>query len=475
MSRLMNVGAMIVLLLVCAEAGQVKAQPTLAQQQYLQSQPMEHWAKKLESEDFRVAYEALYAMEALGPDKPGVVPLLAKAVTHRDPGIRGNALNVLARFGKSAKAAVPAVQAATHDTDTLVRIDAARALWAMAKDLAAIPVLIDVLKHADESHRLLAAEALGKIGPAAKEALPDLPPLLSAAGLQTRIFAVDAMSKIGGSSSELLPPLWQACRDRHYQVRCAAAQALGKMGPKAKPCVPILIQLLGDLHGTARVAAAEALWNIEGRQEAIARIAAELATDAQTPPRAVVYCSPQDPMPAPSEYNDDAQTDSPGYVHQAAVDALVRIAPATPQAAAVLRDLKRQTQRSVHVQAAVALGKVAPNEDPLPTLTAALTNARYSARIEAANALQEMGPKAKAAAAAVLEALHVFAAEAPGVPADPDILAALRANFEMNSHLAHSQAWLNTLSALRAIDPKTAATYESGPEYKAWREYIVRP
>jgi hypothetical protein len=227
-----------------------------------------------------------------------------------------------------------------------------------------------------------------------------------------------------------------------------------------------LIRLLNDLHGTVRVAAAEALWNIERRLAAIDRIAAELLTDEQTPPRAVA----QDPL----QYNDDAQTDLPAEVHQAAVNALARIGPSAPQAIAVLREIKKQSLRSVHIRAALALETLAPNENSLPTVTAALTSSKFSVRIVAANALVVMGPRAKAATPALLQAMHLCAAEASEIPkaSASDVLETIRSNFEMNGRDSHCKAWLDMLSALREIDRNAAATYESGPEYKALGDYI---
>jgi len=42
----------------------------------------------------------------------------------------------------------------------------------------------------------------------------------------------------------------------------------------------------------------------------------------------------------------------------------------------------------------------------------------------------------------------------------------------MNGRDSHCKAWLDMLSALREIDRNAAATYESGPEYKALGDYI---
>jgi len=477
MSRLTAVGVGIVLFCVLPpralgdDARGTGSTNPACFEEYIRSKPIEFFAKKLDDQDLESGHEAVFAMEVFGPATPGTVPVLIKALKHREPFVRRIAAHALASFGDAAKAAVPAVRLATRDPDASVRIFTASALWTLAHDVAAVPVLIEVLEDTDPGNRLLAVEAIGKIGPPAQAAIPSLVRRLSDDPVQTRVWAAEAIGKIGGNLQQLLPPLVRACGDSHCRVRQAAAQSLGKMGPHAKHGAPILARLLNDLHGTVRVAAAEALWNIERNPAAVARIAAELSTDAQTEPK--VYVPATVPQ-APGQYNDDAVTDLPAVVHYAAIDALVRIAPSAPQAVVVLRDIKRQTERSVHVKAAVALEKIVATEDPLPTLIAALTSSKFSVRIVAADVLREMGPRAKSATPALLQAMHRCADEASRIPksTDSDVLDTLRANFETNSALSHSQAWLNMLSALRQIDPREAATYESGREFKALRDYM---
>jgi hypothetical protein len=82
------------------------------------------------------------AAQALGRIGKPAVPMLMNALQHRDPHVRLQAAQVLAKIGPEAQAAVPLLVAALDDHDPHVRRAAAR--------------------------------ALGQIGPAAQEAVPAL-------------------------------------------------------------------------------------------------------------------------------------------------------------------------------------------------------------------------------------------------------------------------------------------------------------
>ena len=93
-----------------------------------------------------------------------------------------------------------------------------------------IKELIEHLKYKDDSVRWYAAEALGRIGPDAKESVPAL---------------IDALKK-----------------DKDDYVRGAADEVLGRIGPDAKKAVPALIGALKDKDDEVRGAADEALGKI---------------------------------------------------------------------------------------------------------------------------------------------------------------------------------------------------------------------
>jgi HEAT repeat protein len=91
---------------------------------------------------FPEATEQEIAAQALGRIGKPAVPMLMNALQHRDPHVRKQAAQVLAKIGPEANQAVP--------------------------------LLVAVLDDADPAVRRAATRALGQIGPAAQEAVPAL-------------------------------------------------------------------------------------------------------------------------------------------------------------------------------------------------------------------------------------------------------------------------------------------------------------
>jgi HEAT repeat protein len=88
-----------------------------------------------------------------------------------------------------------------------------------------------------------AAEALGRIGPAA---VPELAQSLSDPNPVIRIRAAEVLARIGPAAKDAVPALTRALDDREAEVRKAAARALGEIGPEAKEAVPHLIEALRE-------------------------------------------------------------------------------------------------------------------------------------------------------------------------------------------------------------------------------------
>lgn len=106
------------------------------------------------------------------------VAVLARRLRDPDAGERLRAAKKLAAMGPEALPAVPELNAALLDPDRDVSRQALAALQAIRPGAkpskAALGVLVRDLSDEDESVRLRAAKALGKLGAAAKGALPAL-------------------------------------------------------------------------------------------------------------------------------------------------------------------------------------------------------------------------------------------------------------------------------------------------------------
>jgi RNA polymerase sigma-70 factor (ECF subfamily) len=142
---------------------------------------LSEWVEQLRSTDVVERQGAILALGKLGP---AAVPALAEGLKDKEiVNVRIWAAWGLRRLGAEAKAAVPQLEAALQDESGLVRVEVARALWAIEEQKTAIPALIDLLAHKDPNTRWGAASALEGIGPKAKAAIPALLKTRKDAGL----------------------------------------------------------------------------------------------------------------------------------------------------------------------------------------------------------------------------------------------------------------------------------------------------
>jgi HEAT repeat protein len=106
------------------------------------------------------------------------IDVLTFQLLSRDPSLRLRAAKALGDLGPAARAAVPALVAALADTDGDARRGAIAALRLIQPGAPPPEALVRAialdLRDPDANFRLLAARALGRIGPPAVIALPDL-------------------------------------------------------------------------------------------------------------------------------------------------------------------------------------------------------------------------------------------------------------------------------------------------------------
>jgi HEAT repeat protein/serine phosphatase RsbU (regulator of sigma subunit) len=250
---------------------------------------------------------AAEALGQFGTDGEDAAKALAAMLANRkkQPAERQAAARALGSIGRSAGAAVPELRDALGDPDprwTAVRRAAAYALGrigtpeedvvddlvqALCSDTAPIPEeasvalgriggaravagLVHVL-HTDRRDQIcaFAAEALGMIGPDAKDAVKALLVALKRDDLAVQRAAAEALGHIGPPASTAVEPLRQALvqQDQDDFVKRAAAESLGRIGPEAREAVETLGLVLqsSDENLAVRQAAAQALGRIGPR------------------------------------------------------------------------------------------------------------------------------------------------------------------------------------------------------------------
>jgi HEAT repeat protein len=122
-----------------------------------------------------------------------------------------------------------------------------------------LEIMKSILQEGDPHNQVLAADALGRMGPDAEDAVPDLVRLLTVKNDTVRSRAGKALADIGAAA---VPSLTAALKQPEPAMRVAAADVLGNIGPAAKEAIHDLALLLGDQEMEISRHAASALGRI---------------------------------------------------------------------------------------------------------------------------------------------------------------------------------------------------------------------
>jgi HEAT repeat protein len=151
-----------------------------------------------------------------------------------------------------AEAAIPGLLQALKHPDFSVRESAVEALGQLGSE-ATIPGLLQALGDPDSNFRWRAAAALGQLG--SEAAIPGLLQALDDQDFDVRWSAVETLGQLGSEAA--IPGLLQALDDQDFDVRWSAVETLGQLGSKA--AIPGLLQALDDPDFVVRGRAAAAL------------------------------------------------------------------------------------------------------------------------------------------------------------------------------------------------------------------------
>jgi HEAT repeat protein len=349
----------------------------------------------LKDSDKQLPPKAILALTKLGPEAKGAVPDLATMAKESKSPLRQQAVEALGAIGPEAKDSVPDLIDLLSDKEVFFRLAVIRALGDIGMNAKpSIPRLIEVLqeKSASESKQRpksdppmfvmvpgqsvagAVADALGKMGPAAKEAIPVLIAHLRQSK-DGRREVMAALGHMGPEAKAAVPLLTEELFAPVPLDGTTAANALGRIGSDAKEAVPALEKATHAQHREVRAAAAAPLIRITGNSEKYVPVIVAVYRDNSVVGLAV---SGKGLALDALEFGGDSTlkpafpilvetleiTDAPGWRIRAA-EMLAKIgtesAPAVPQLTAMLHTPKTDWSRAqLCASAAKALGRIGP-------------------------------------------------------------------------------------------------------------------
>jgi HEAT repeat protein len=363
-------------------------------------------ALALRDKELRVI--AADSLGGIGPASRGAVPLLIDALKDSDAEYRWTAAVALTRIdSKSAKVGLPLFIEKISTGDLRARWDAMQYIAPMGLDakaaadalrphakhngvagstlatiagpdaVEAIPVLLHVLDDDWDT-----TDDLARIGPAT---IPGLIAIMQDPKSKVHHLAAKALGLLVPKSDKALLPLLAALKSPDKNDRKAAATALGNVTTRPKEAIAPLIELLKDKEGSVRNAAAGALRNVQGPvTEPVVPVLIELVMHG-----------------TPNQRRKAAQT-------------LARYGAAAESALPTLRKAQEDPDPGTRAAVAWAYAKIAGAEaahSAIPVLLGALKASDPKIRQEAARLLGTLGPDARDAHAALVEARRNDASE----------------------------------------------------------------
>jgi HEAT repeat protein len=225
----------------------------------------------LDDKDSKVRAVGAIALWDRAPEAKAAIPRLTELLKDKDAYVRRVSAFALAKMDLTGhKATITALTELLPDKDGMVRRAATEALAhvdpkAMGpmgpEAKAAVPVLVEILRHGDLLNRGAAVKTLRNMGPEAKTAIPALIGLLNDKDDEIGMTAVEALLEIPQATKDLsvVTGILQSPNVWTYPARVAVAEQLWTMDPKAKPIIPTLKRLLQDKNWSVRLPSALAL------------------------------------------------------------------------------------------------------------------------------------------------------------------------------------------------------------------------
>ena len=193
----------------------------------------------LGSQDPALRAAAEMSLRRAGPE---AIPQLIASLKEGPPPAQQAAAALLRAYGAQARDTVPVLVGMLRAANEEQRRGAVMLLQSIGEP--AVPALCEALKDPDPKFRDAAALAMPLNGKAAKDAVPALLALLSDPDPQVRKRGILALEHLRQPGAEVVAALGKALKDADPDVRRTAVFVIGNAGPGAKEYVPALLELL---------------------------------------------------------------------------------------------------------------------------------------------------------------------------------------------------------------------------------------
>ena len=200
--------------------------------------------EKLKSSDSMVRADAAEDLRRLGCKAKNALEPLTKLLSDPAPQVRFAAAAAVLRISPKDTRGIEPLSKGLDSTDLTERRDAARAAGLAGPAAAGLtPKLAALVKDSDESTRVTALQAISILGPAAPQAREAVVALLDNPDLA--VDAADALGRIGPAAQPVPGQLVKMLSSESSAVRWAAVRAMAQIGgEEAHPAVDFMIQAL---------------------------------------------------------------------------------------------------------------------------------------------------------------------------------------------------------------------------------------
>lgn len=223
----------------------------------------------------RVALASL--LGEMGQSAHVAVDDLARALSDEDASVRATAARSLGNFAAAAHSALLPLVVASTDSDSTASSAATSALEHIGPIVAADLDKLQILwKQPDAEKRERCINTLRSLKPDSETTAQLFSPLLADKETSVRVKAIQALGDAGPSAhARLFPKLLPWCADEDANIRQAAIEALGKLGPAVGADYEGLKTALKSKQPETRIFCIERLADLA---EAAAPSAADIAT-----------------------------------------------------------------------------------------------------------------------------------------------------------------------------------------------------